>query len=299
MPCTYDQRIVILLKELRADFHRQLSDYYPSEEIGAFFSLLSEYYLKISRLEAALSPKLIISEPISEKYKKAVRRLQKQEPIQYILGETEFYGLHIKVTPDTLIPRPETEELVDWVLGDALIMKAGEAKTVLDIGTGSGCIAVAVANQRPNYRVTAIDISEKALSVAKENALLNGVSIQLEHQDILSCNALPGTYDIIISNPPYVREAEKEKMQQNVLAYEPASALFVSDEDPLLFYRKIAGLAKTHLTPCGILYLEINEYLSKKLAAMLKSMGFHLVEVRKDLFGKDRMIKCALYEKTE
>jgi release factor glutamine methyltransferase len=289
----------MLLKELKADFHQQLSDYYPSEEVGSFFSLLSEFYLKISRLEAAISPDLIISESISEKYKMAILRLQKQEPIQYILGETEFYGFPIKVTPDTLIPRPETEELVKWVIGDAQLLKPEETKAVLDIGTGSGCIAIAVAKHLPNTRVTAIDISEKALTVAKENAPLNGVSIQFEQQDILSCNILSDNYDIIISNPPYVRESEKEKMQQNVLAYEPASALFVKDEDPLLFYRKIAAFAKIHLTPRGNLYLEINEYLSKKLTAMLKSMGFKQVEVRKDLFGKDRMIKCALHETTE
>jgi len=278
------------LKELKNKFITELSEVYPSEEITSFFSILSEKYLGLTRLEVVMQPELIVSLAVSETFLNAISRLKVFEPIQYITGETQFYGLPFKVNENTLIPRPETEELVEWILE---VQKKAKSKSFLDIGTGSGCIAVSLAKFTQECEVSALDFSSEALKKAKENAILNLVSVDFFQQDILKTKHLPKQYNVIISNPPYVRELEKKAMQTNVLNYEPASALFVSDEDPLLFYRKIAQLAKTYLAPNGLLYFEINEYLSKDLVAMLETIGFFDVVVKKDIFGKDRMIKCS------
>jgi release factor glutamine methyltransferase len=278
------------LKELKNKFITELSEVYPSEEITSFFSILSEKYLGLTRLEVVVQPELNVSVAISETFLKAISRLKVFEPIQYITGETQFYGLPFKVNENTLIPRPETEELVEWILE---VQKKAKSKSFLDIGTGSGCIAVSLAKFTQECEVSALDFSSEALKKAKENAILNVVSVDFFQQDILKTKHLPKQYNVIISNPPYVRELEKKAMQTNVLNYEPASALFVSDKDPLLFYRKIAQLAKTYLATNGLLYFEINEYLSKDLVTMLETIGFFDVVVKKDIFGKDRMIKCS------
>jgi release factor glutamine methyltransferase len=278
------------LKELKNKFITELSEVYPSEEITSFFSILSEKYLGLTRLEVVVQPELNVSVAISETFLNAISRLKVFEPIQYITGETQFYGLPFKVNENTLIPRPETEELVEWILE---VQKKAKSKSFLDIGTGSGCIAVSLAKFTQECEVSALDFSSEALKKAKENAILNVVSVDFFQQDILKTKHLPKQYNVIISNPPYVRELEKKAMQTNVLNYEPASALFVSDKDPLLFYRKIAQLAKTYLATNGLLYFEINEYLSKDLVTMLETIGFFDVVVKKDIFGKDRMIKCS------
>ncbi len=226
-----------------------------------------------------------------EKFENAIYRLKKNEPIQYIIGETEFYGLPFKVNKHTLIPRPETEELVDWVISE--IPPLG-FRGILDIGTGSGCIAVSLAKNLPNAKVSALDISMEALKVARENAQINTVTIDFFPCDILKAEQLPEKYDIIVSNPPYVRESERDKMQPNVLNHEPASALFVEDKEPLVFYQAIARLSKTVLNPGGVLYFEINEYLGKDLQEVLTTEGFGKIIVKKDIFGKDRMLKCQL-----
>lgn len=280
--------------KLKSHFQKSLSDLYPSEEIQSFFNILAESYLNLSRLEIALNPQKNVSEEDLEKFEGAIFRLKKNEPIQYITGETEFFSLPLKVNEATLIPRPETEELVAWILNEKDNSEKNSA--ILDIGTGSGCIAISLAKNWKAATVSALDFSEKALKKASENAKLNEVEIDFLETDILAAQSLPKQYDIIVSNPPYVRELEKKMMSKNVLGFEPGFALFVKDENPLVFYQAISKLAKTHLKPNGKLFFEINEYLSEELSRMLNSEGFVNVVVKKDIFGKDRMIKCALNE---
>lgn len=284
---------------LKSNFKTALSELYPSEEIQSFFNILSEKYLHLSRIEIALNPEIEISEETSTKFNEALLRLKNHEPIQYIIGETEFYGLPFKVNKHTLIPRPETEELVDWILSEQKrITHNSQPITILDIGTGSGCIAISLSKNLDNSEVSALDISEEALKIAKENAAMNNVEIEFFQADILKTKKLPKQYDVIVSNPPYVRELEKKQMQQNVLNHEPDSALFVENDDPLLFYRMISQLAKNHLKQNGKLFFEINEYLANELTSLLKNEGFKNIEVKKDIFGKDRMLKCSLNEQT-
>ncbi|MAP81011.1 MAG: protein-(glutamine-N5) methyltransferase, release factor-specific [Aequorivita sp.] len=281
--------------ELKKQFQESLSEKYPLEEIQSFFNILSESYLNLSRIQIATNPEIEVSKSDLEKFQNALLRLRRYEPIQYIIGETEFYGLPIKVNNYTLIPRPETEELVSWVLDEiSESSDAAENKTILDVGTGSGCIAISVAKHIKNANVSAIDISEEALKIARYNAEINAANVSFLKTDVLKANSLKQNFDIIISNPPYVRELEKEQMQENVLKFEPDTALYVKNEDPLLFYRVISILAKKHLKPGGKLFFEINEYLSEELAALLKSKGFKDIEVKQDIFGKDRMVKCNL-----
>jgi len=281
----------VTLKEFQTYFTSELAGEYPPEEIKSFFWILSEAFLKYSRLDLSLNAASPISEEKQQLFQGALERLKCFEPIQYILGQTEFFGLPFRVNEHTLIPRPETEELVSWMISDH---KDAENMRVLDIGTGSGCIAISLAKELPHISVTAVDISEEALNVAKRNALLNGVEVDFLQQDILTASKLPEAYDIIVSNPPYVRQLEKVQMHNNVLLHEPETALYVSDADPLLFYRAIAQLARTHLRKQGKLYFEINTYLSKEMRQMLIAEGYKTIEIRKDMFGKDRMIKCSL-----
>lgn len=273
-------------------FFHTLSGEYPKEEIGSFFHILTQEYLGLSRLDIALQPHLQISPEALQTLESALGRLMQHEPIQYITGHTEFYGLNFKVNPHVLIPRPETEELVQWILEDHQSAEIS-APEILDVGTGSGCIAVSLAKHLPAARVSAIEISEGALKTAKENASQNAVKVNFFLQDILKTDELEGNYDIIVSNPPYVRELEKQEMQPNVLKNEPAGALYVKDEDPLLFYEKIGELAKSGLNSDGKLYFEINQYLAKETSELLREKGF-LVELRKDIFGNYRMLKAEL-----
>lgn len=278
------------IKLLYIQFKLQLSGVYPSEEIQSFFNMITEKYLGFSRIEVALHPQKEISAKQEKKIQKILLRLKDHEPIQYILGETEFYGFPFKVNKHTLIPRPETEELVKWIVETSKCDT--ENLDILDIGTGSGCIAIALAKNLPNSNVSAMDISESALKVAEQNADLNKVAITFFKGDILEMIALPNKYDIIVSNPPYVREKEKEFMHKNILKHEPFLALFVADNDPLLFYKAISLLAKNQLKPDGALFFEINEYLADEMFQLLAQAGFRNIVVKKDIFGKDRMIKC-------
>jgi release factor glutamine methyltransferase len=279
----------LTIRELKSEFQDSLIDLYPSEEVQSFFSILSEEYLNLSRIETVLKPDTLLSDKNIEQFKNTIKRLKDFEPIQYILGKTEFYSLPFIVNQDVLIPRPETEELVDWIIND---FKDTEKISILDIGTGSGCIGISLAYNIKNARVSVLDVSEKALSVAKENTLINKVDITFLKEDILKGNQLPQKYNIIVSNPPYVRISEKEAMKNNVLKHEPGLALFVENNDPLLFYEKIASLAQTYLLPEGCLYFEINEYLGNDMKQLLKNKGFKDVDIKKDMFGKDRMVKC-------
>ena len=209
-----------------------------------------------------------------------------------------YYGLPFIVDENTLIPRPETEELVAWVVEEVAkeTLQKNQKLSILDIGTGTGCIPVSLAKNIPKSNVSAIDISKKALEIAKKNALLNDTEIDFFEIDILTSQSLPQQFDIIVSNPPYVRELEKKEIKKNVLQNEPHLALFVANDNPLVFYKKIANLAKKFLTKKGILFFEINQYLEKETKKMLEKKGFKNIELRKDLFGNYRMIKCQLSE---
>lgn len=281
------------LKELKTHYLNSLSKLYPKTEIETFFFYLIEEYLDLQRIDFSLQPNKIIENTDFLKFEKALNRLKKEEPIQYILGKTEFYGYPFLVTKDTLIPRPETEELVEWILQELEFQKKKKT-SILDIGTGSGCIAISLAKKNKNLSVSAIDVSKEALEIAKQNAKLNEVNINLIEKDILLTKELDTAFDVIVSNPPYVRELEKVEIKNNVLQNEPHSALFVSDSNPLIFYSKIADLAKNHLTKNGLLFFEINQYLGQETKVMLSKKGFKNIELRKDLFGNDRMIKANL-----
>ena len=283
------------LKEFRLFFTNALKEKYPKTEIAAFFFLLLENKLNLQRIDTVLKPDFIIDDTILSELKSTLKRLQKEEPIQYILGETEFYGLPFIVNKNTLIPRPETEELVEWILLEIAKLQGCITTTlsVLDIGTGTGCIPISLAKNLTDVKITAIDISPEALKVAKQNATLNNVEITFLEMDILKTHQLEKQYDIIVSNPPYVRELEKAEIKNNVLQNEPHLALFVEDHTPLIFYAKIADLAKQCLTKEGILFFEINQYLGKETIEMLEQKGFKNIELKKDVFGNDRMIQAS------
>ena len=285
------------LKEFKLFFSESLSETYPKTEIDSFFFILMEEKLGLQRIDTVLNPDFLIDAATVVALKTTLERLQKEEPIQYILGKTEFYGLPFLVDKNTLIPRPETEEIVEWILSEIHEIQGGSQKTplaILDIGTGTGCIPITLAKNTVNTVITAIDISAAALCIAKKNALLNSVSVNFITQDILKTTQLPQKYDVIVSNPPYVRELEKVEISTNVLANEPHLALFVPDKNPLLFYNKIADLAKQQLNESGILFFEINQYLGKETVKMLEEKGFQNIQLKKDLFGNDRMLLCRL-----
>lgn len=282
----------MLLKELRANFYSVLTDTYPETEIQSFFNLLADAYLDMKRIDVSLNLSQNISEQNLEKFEKALHRLKNHEPIQYILGETAFFGLPFKVNDNTLIPRPETEELVAWILETST-----EASNILDIGTGTGCIAISLAKNIPGAQVFAVDVSPGALDVAKNNARLNSVALNFFELDILSWAQnyqnvafAEVKFDVIVSNPPYVRTQEKSQMQANVLDFEPDLALFVTDDDPLIFYRSISDFAGQYLKKGGRLFFEINQYLGKEMSALMIDSGFADVTIKRDIFGNDRMI---------
>jgi release factor glutamine methyltransferase len=268
--------------------------------------LLIEEYLGLKRIDTVLKPDFKIEDEKLTLLNLAIGKLKKEIPLQYIIGQTEFYGLPFLVDKNTLIPRPETEELVEWILMEIKEIKDSRAKkqgkvsindtsellSILDIGTGTGCIPIALAKNIEDCKMSAIDVSAKALEIAKKNAKLNKVDVNFLEVDILQAKSLPQQYDIIVSNPPYVRDLEKIEIQNNVLQNEPHLALFVSNENPLIFYEKIADLAKQNLTKNGLLFFEINQYLGKETLRLLTNKGFKTIELRKDIFGNDRMIKA-------
>ena len=290
---------MIPLKEHKKEFSESLKDIFPSTEIDTFFLFLSDEYLGFTRIDLVLQSEFMIDETKKKLFNEALDRLKNQEPIQYILGKTEFFGLPFLVDKNTLIPRPETEELVRWVIDEVKIQhkKLLPKITILDIGTGSGCIAISLSKNLNSSKVSAIDISNKALEIAKKNAEINQVSVDFYEMDILKATRLSNVsniaFDVIVSNPPYIRNLEKVEMNKNVLENEPHEALFVSDENPLIFYEKIANLALLHLSKNGLLFFEINQYLGNQTVEMLVKKGFKNIELRKDIFGNDRMIKAS------
>ncbi len=280
------------LSVLRKTYINRLSEIYPSSEITSIFRLLVAHRLHLDSAALVLEEKKELLPKDSAYFQKALERLQEKEPVQYIVGETYFYNLKLRVNSEVLIPRPETEELVAWIISD--VEKYNKNKTIrtLDIGTGSGCIAISLAKNLPNIEVWAIDISPKALQVAKENANTHQVAVHFLEADILKTDELPKTYDMIISNPPYVRRQERSQMHGNVLQFEPDQALYVSDDNPLLFYKKIIVLAAKCLNEKGCLYFEINQYLGKEVVQLLAQNGYKNIELRKDFLGNNRMLKA-------
>jgi release factor glutamine methyltransferase len=248
-----------------------------------------EEVLGLGRVEIAFNLNNLIKNESLEVLQNALNQLKKQVPIQYIIGNTTFYNLKFNVSKDVLIPRPETEELVQWIIND---FKNQKPINVLDIGTGSGCIAISLAKYLPNAKLHAIDISEKAIEMAKKNAKLNDVDINFIEADILVQKQLNQKFDCIVSNPPYVQQIEKTKMEKNVLDYEPHQALFVPNENPLLFYNAIATFAQNHLHKNGSLYFEINRLFGTDIIEMLQSKGFNQVILKQDFYNADRMIKA-------
>ncbi|HEX8270729.1 MAG TPA: peptide chain release factor N(5)-glutamine methyltransferase [Flavobacterium sp.] len=277
------------VKEYRTLFIGQLAPIYDVIEAESFFYLILEELRNLRRVDVALDPALCFSADELQKWNKILDQLKKQIPIQYILGSTNFYGLRFTVNRNVLIPRPETEELVQWILDD---IEFSTPKTILDIGTGSGCIAISLAKNLPGSSVFALDVSEAALATAGRNAKLNDVHLTFINQNILEVDRLDRKFDIIVSNPPYVRNLEKAEIRPNVMNNEPHLALFVDDDDALLFYRKIAALAKESFSENGVLYFEINQYLGAETAELLRKIGYANVELRKDIYGNDRMIKA-------
>ena len=285
----------MLLKDIQDIFHKELDDIYGKNEVDSFFFMLTESYFGVARFALVLTPDFVITKDQESLLFVALSELKLEKPIQHILGKAHFYGLEFSVNEHTLIPRPETEELVDMMLRNVKNNPKKETLRILDIGTGSGCIAISLQKHLPNARVYALDVSEKALNVAKKNAEMNQVSVQFAQADVLSLQDLNVfdeadlQFDIIVSNPPYVRNLEKAEMQKNVLEFEPNLALFVADDNPLIFYDTIANLAKAHLVKDGSLYFEINQYLGQEMKHLLEEKGFLNVAIHKDTFGVDRI----------
>ncbi|OXB02842.1 protein-(glutamine-N5) methyltransferase, release factor-specific [Flavobacterium plurextorum] len=279
------------IKQYRTQFIKELSPFYDAYEAESFFYLILEDKHKLRQIDLALNHDLTFSEADFTVWNSILEELKKEVPIQYLLGKTHFYGLDFEVNENVLIPRPETEELVEWIINENKAIDKKKKVKILDIGTGSGCIAISLAKNLPNAEVYAIDVSKKALETAKRNAISNNVEIIFMLKNVLELEILKSNYDIIVSNPPYVRNLEKEEIKKNVLDYEPHLALFVEDNDALIFYRKIASLAQKNLLENGQLYFEINQYLGKEMTDLLEEMNFKSIELRKDIYDNDRMIK--------
>lgn len=278
------------LKAILTFAKTELALFYDEREIQSFFYMLCEHYLGIAKTAVILNPDYALSESELLKFNFAIKDLKAEKPIQYILGKTEFFGFDFKVNEHTLIPRPETEELVKWVIDNE---NSTSPLQILDIGTGSGCIAISIAKQLPEAKVMGVDISAEALQIARLNNENLNASVIFELMDILNPpKTFASTFDIIVSNPPYVLETEKTLMKKNVLEFEPHQALFVKDSDPLLFYRKILDFAQNHLVSNGKIYFEINEKLGTELSVLLKEFNYRQIEIKNDLFDKPRMI-CA------
>ena len=276
----------------RASFIREISNYDLPEREGLLRIILEET-LGVSAITAMMHNDQEIPHEKTLELKAVCEQLARNIPIQYIYQKASFFGLDLYVDERVLIPRQETEELVDWIL---TTYARQENLRILDIGTGSGAIAIALKKHLPRAKVTAMDISGEALQVARTNAKRNKAVIELIQQDILQVGDLAAYFDIIVSNPPYVREQEKQEIHPNVLEHEPALALFVPDDNPLLFYDKIATIATHNLAPQGRLFFEINQYLGDPMCQMLQQKGFY-TELRKDLNGNDRMIMSQLADR--
>jgi len=310
--------------EVRVWLKENLKSAFTADELPEILFLVLHFITQLSRTQLHAFPEKELTEDQIEMLLLSVKKLQSGMPVQYALGETEFFGLRFEVDPSVLIPRPETEELVSWVLeevkGEREKGKGGKVegerkkeergawnggsavdncppateKKILDIGTGSGCIPIAIKKNWPEAEVFALDISAEALQTARRNALLNQVEVDFFQQDMLNFYPIKGArqYSVIVSNPPYVTSSEKKLMQANVLDFEPHQALFVPETDPLLFYRAIAHFASFVLEKNGLLFLEVNENFGQETVKLLQEKGFIKIESRKDFWGKDRMVRA-------
>lgn len=278
------------ISDIVAYIKDRLLNSYPEQEIENFIYLIFEHLLSYTKIDIHIHRDNIISNSFKKQIFEITNDLKKNKPIQYIFGKTEFFGLPFRISSDVMIPRQETEELVNWIIKE----NTEENTKILDIGTGCGCIAIALAKFMNNPVIEALDISKKAVELAESNAQLNKVSLRLYIYDILQRrkNQMQIKYDIIVSNPPYVRESEKSILQENVINYEPHEALFVPDHDPLLFYTAIAKFGLRNLSERGMIYFEINELLTNQVEKKLYKYGYKRVEVKKDINGKDRMVKA-------
>ena len=277
---------------------QELKSFYPATEIRQFTRIIFEYLAGFTATDLITKGDVELTATQIKFLDSCVVRLKKHEPLQYILGEAHFLDMKLEVNPATLIPRHETEELVMWICGNV----GSSHSMVLDIGTGSGCIALGIKSQKPELTVEAWDVSSDALKTAEANARMNGLEILFDRVDILSFEPEKKhlqKYDIIVSNPPYVRESEKEQMEPNVLEHEPYLALFVNDNDPLVFYREISKKATRMLKEGGFLFFEINEAFGKEVKQLLSDLGFRNIEVKRDLSGKERMVKARVKKATK
>jgi len=277
------------MKEILQRMDDALGGRYAAAELESIKKALCLELLGISAVSFYTKENLAPDTERDRKLDEALNRLAKGEPLQYVIGWTPFCGLSFKVDGRVLIPRPETAELVEWVAREC-----SSEGALLDIGTGSGCIAVTLANKLPGWKVQGWDISEGALEVARENSRLNGTEVEFSKVDILSVTSSDQQFDVIVSNPPYVLESEKDQMEDTVLDNEPHTALFVPDSEALLFYRAIAKFGKNALVTGGTLYFEINPLEASDLKKMLEQAGYHDIVIRNDIFGKQRMIKAIL-----
>ncbi|MFO7827135.1 MAG: peptide chain release factor N(5)-glutamine methyltransferase [Bacteroidales bacterium] len=279
------------IKKIISLIKSELKSYYPIKEIDSFIFIILNHLLGYSRAQIHLKLEKAADENLIEQINFYINELKNYKPIQYIMGKTEFYDLLFQVNSGVLIPRPETEELVELIIKE----NQNHFNKILDIGTGSGCIAIALAKNLPKSYVYAVDNATDALALTRQNSKLNHVDIHISHLDILDHNHyFNESFDIIVSNPPYVTEKEKELMQPNVLNFEPQNALFVPDNNPLLYYRAIIDFSLKHLNKDGRLYLEVNENFGIETAMLLEEKNFHDIQLKKDINDKYRMLRCIL-----
>ena len=287
MSCMDDKKFKMTLLEFYDLFKNKLISRVDKNELDEFFFWLIDHYCNYSRMDYILNSSFEISKTQEQNLINSIDSLLNEMPIQYVVGETKFMNLVFKLNNSVLIPRPETEELVRWIINDA-----HTNKNILDIGTGSGCIAVSLSKYLNNCKVTGWDISEDIIKIASHNAYLNDVNVELELSDITKPKFLDYKYDVIVSNPPYITKNEKQFISKNVKFFEPHIALFVENEDPLCFYKKIFDFSNSNLKSNGFLYIEINENFSKEVIKLLKDKGFYDIKLKKDFRLKNRMIKA-------
>ena len=280
----------MLLSAIKSVFQSKLHPLYPKQEIDSLFYLVVNNLLNYSKIDIHMNPDKNMPPDTEKQMLEILEKLSTGQPVQYVLGKTEFFGCSLNIDDRALIPRQETEFLVDMVVKKH---HPEEIRNIIDIGTGSGCIAIALAKSFPNSRISAIDISTEALELAKINAYQNSVKIDLFKDDILNYKATYGIYDIIISNPPYITNSEKRYMHNNILGFEPGEALFVPDHEPLIFYTAIAGFGEKYLSAVGKIYVEINENFGKETAELFSDRGYGSVQLFKDMSNKFRYLAAA------
>ncbi len=275
--------------EGRNIFREKLKSLFEVNEIDFYFKTVLQSIFNIEQTALALSPTKLFNENQKRELEKVLKQLLQEQPLQYIIGKAYFRSLTLTVNSSVLIPRPETEELVNWVLEDHQNLE--EKQTLIDFGTGSGCIAIALAKEQPSFEVTAIDFYSSVLNLAKQNAIKNKISVSFLQHDILQLNTLKLNVDIIVSNPPYIPPSEQREMKPNVLNYEPHLALFVPENDPLIFYRSILEYGLLYLVSDGLIYFEINPRFLSEMKSLILSFKVYSILERKDIFGKLRMLR--------